>query len=57
MMNNELTRLILLSSFVNMLNISVTTLRNWEQGRRGSEGPVRVLLNIAKSNPEVLMAL
>ena len=43
--------------FANMLNISVATLRNWEQGRRRPEGPARVLLNVANSNPEVLMGL
>lgn len=45
------------NEFANMLNISVATLRNWEQGRRRPEGPARVLLNVANSNPEVLMAL
>jgi len=43
--------------FASMLNISVATLRNWEQGRRKPEGPARVLLNVANSNPEVLMGL
>ena len=43
--------------FANMLNISVATLRNWEQGRRRPEGPARVLLNVANRNPEVLMGL
>ena len=43
--------------FANMLNISVATLRNWEQGRRRPEGPARVLLNVADRNPEVLMGL
>jgi len=33
--------------FAKLLNISVATLRNWEQGRRRPEGPARVLLNIA----------
>ena len=45
------------NEFARMLNISVATLRNWEQGRRRPEGPARVLLNIANSNPEVLMGL
>ncbi len=45
------------NEFANLLNISVSTLRNWEQGRRRPEGSARVLLNIANSNPEVLMAL
>ncbi len=43
--------------FANLLNISVATLRNWEQGRRKPEGSARVLLNVANSNPEVLMGL
>ena len=43
--------------FANLLNISVATLRNWEQGRRRPEGPARVLLNIANSYPQVLMNL
>jgi len=46
-----------LNEFASMLNISVATLRNWEQGRRRPEGPARVLLNVANSNPEVLMGL
>ena len=45
------------NEFAKMLNISVATLRNWEQGRRRPEGPARVLLNVANSNPEVLMGL
>ena len=43
--------------FANLLNISVATLRNWEQGRRRPEGPARVLLNIANSYPQALMSL
>ncbi len=43
--------------FATLMNISVHTLRNWEQGRRRPEGPARVLLNVANSNPEVLMNL
>lgn len=45
------------NEFAKLLNISVATLRNWEQGRRRPEGPARVLLNVANSNPEVLMNL
>jgi len=45
------------NEFANVLNISVAMLRNWEQGRRRPEGPARVLLNVANSNPEVLMGL
>ena len=43
--------------FANLLNISVATLRNWEQGRRKPEGPARVLLNIANSYPQILINL
>ncbi|CAA6801889.1 MAG: Transcriptional regulator [uncultured Sulfurovum sp.] len=45
------------NEFANLLNISVATLRNWEQGRRRPEGPARVLLNVAQRHPEVLMEL
>jgi len=41
--------------FANMLNISVATLRNWKRCKRRSEGLARVLLNVANSNPAVLM--
>jgi len=40
--------------FANLPGISVSTLRNWEQGRRKSEGPARVLLYIAASNSEAI---
>ena len=39
--------------FAGLLNISVYTLRNWEQSRRKPEGPARVLLGIAATHPEV----
>jgi len=39
------------------MNISVHTLRNWEQGRRHPEGPARVLLNVVNNHPEVLLAM
>ncbi len=41
------------NEFAFMIGISVSTLRNWEQGRRYPEGPARALLQIAVSNPEV----
>ncbi|MDQ1244205.1 MAG: putative transcriptional regulator [Campylobacterota bacterium] len=40
--------------FAALMNISVYTLRNWEQGRRHPEGPARVLLNVVNNHPEVL---
>lgn len=41
--------------FAALMNISVHTLRNWEQGRRQPEGPAKVLLNIVAEYPEVLV--
>lgn len=43
--------------FAALMNISVYTLRNWEQGRRHPEGPARVLLNVANNHPEVLLEM
>ncbi len=43
--------------FATLMNISVHTLRNWEQGRRQPEGPARVLLNVANNHPEVLIEM
>jgi len=42
------------NQFANFMNISVHTLRNWEQGRREPEGPAKVLLNIVNYHPEVM---
>ena len=41
--------------FAQLLGISVSTLRNWEQGRRRPEGPARVLLRVAAIHPEAIM--
>jgi len=43
------------NKFAQMLGISVSTLRNWEQGRRKPEGPARVLLQIADLHPEAIL--
>jgi len=43
--------------FAHLMNISVHTLRNWEQGRREPEGPAKVLLNVVNYHPEVLKEL
>lgn len=43
--------------FATLMNISVHTLRNWEQGRRHPEGPARILLNVANNHPEVLIEM
>jgi putative transcriptional regulator len=41
--------------FATLMGISVATLRNWEQGRRKPEGPARVLLRVAATNPDALL--
>ena len=45
------------AKFAALLGISVDTLQNWEQQRRQPEGPARVLLRIAATHPEVLLAV
>ena len=42
------------SEFAMMIGVSVSTLQNWEQGRRKPEGPARALLKIAAINPNAL---
>ena len=43
------------SEFALMIGVSVSTLRNWEQGRRTPEGPARALLKIVEENPEAVL--
>jgi len=43
------------SEFALMIGVSVSTLQNWEQGRRTPEGPARALLRVAAANPEALV--
>ena len=40
--------------FAGALVISVSTLRNWEQGRRHPEGPAIALLRIAARHPRII---
>lgn len=42
------------AKFAQALEISVHTLRNWEQGRRTPEGPALALLRIAARHPRVV---
>jgi putative transcriptional regulator len=44
------------SEFACMIGVSVSTLQNWEQGRRRPEGPARALLKVASENPEAVAA-
>jgi len=43
------------SEFAFMIGVSLSTLQNWEQGRRKPEGPARALLQIASKNPEAVV--
>ena len=42
------------NEFAAALEISVHTLRNWEQGRRRPEGPALALLRIAARHPRII---
>ena len=41
--------------FAQLLGISPSTLRNWEQGLRKPEGAARVLLFVAAKHPEAVL--
>jgi putative transcriptional regulator len=42
------------SEFARMIGVSVSTLQNWEQGRRQPEGPARALLLVASKAPQTV---
>jgi putative transcriptional regulator len=42
------------AQFAQAMEISVHTLRNWEQGRRKPEGPALALLRIAARHPKII---
>ena len=44
------------SEFALMIGVSLSTLQDWEQGRRRPEGPARALLTVAAANPEAVAA-
>jgi putative transcriptional regulator len=44
------------AEFAQLIGVSLSTLRNWEQGRRRPQGPARALLKVAAANPEVVAA-
>jgi len=43
------------AEFAMMIGVSVSTLQNWEQGRRRPEGPARALLKIAAEKPDAVI--
>ena len=42
------------SQFARMIGVSISTLQNWEQGRRHPHGPARALLLVASKAPHVV---
>jgi putative transcriptional regulator len=44
------------SEFAFMIGVSISTLQNWEQGRRQPEGPAQALLKVASVNPRAVAA-
>jgi putative transcriptional regulator len=43
------------SEFALMIGVSVSTLQNWEQGRRQPKGPAQALLKIAAEKPKAII--
>lgn len=44
------------AEFARMIGVSVSTLQNWEQGRRRPDGPAQALLRVAADNSEAVAA-
>ncbi len=42
------------SEFALMIGVSISTLQNWEQGKRTPIGPARALLKVASENPDAV---
>jgi len=40
--------------FAKLLNVSPSSIRQWEQGKRKPTGPTRVLLDLLKKSPHIL---
>jgi putative transcriptional regulator len=40
--------------FARLLNVSIDSVQDWEQGRRSPRGAAKTLLLVARSHPEVL---
>ncbi len=43
------------SQFAMMIGVSISTLQNWEQGRREPEGPAKALLKVVEQNPRAVI--
>ena len=42
------------SVFAKLLNVSLSSVRQWEQGKRTPTGPTKVLLELLKKDPGIL---
>lgn len=42
------------AEFARMIGVSLSTLQNWEQGRRQPDGPARALLRVTAENPNAV---
>ena len=40
--------------FARLLNVSVDSVQDWEQGRRSPRGTAKTLLRVAQNHPEIL---
>jgi putative transcriptional regulator len=45
------------SQFAELLGVSMRTLQDWEQGRRGPTGAAQTLLRVAAKHPKILRGL
>ena len=45
------------TQFARLLNVSVHSVQDWEQGRRSPTGAAQTLLRVARNHPEVLEEL
>lgn len=43
------------SEFAMMIGVRLSTLQNWEQGRRKPEGPARALLKVVSKDPAAVV--
>ena len=43
------------SEFAKMIGVSVSTLQNWEQGRRKPLGPAQALLRVVQKRPKAVL--
>jgi putative transcriptional regulator len=43
--------------FAQLLNVSIDSVQDWEQGRRSPRGAAKTLLQVAEQHPEVLQQI